>query len=32
VEALRDMTAEIVQLGKEKPLEFWLDFAGNDER
>ena len=31
VETLRDMTAELVQLGKEKPLEFWLNLAGTDE-
>jgi hypothetical protein len=29
--ALRDMTAELIKLGKEKPLEYWLQLAGDSQ-
>ena len=30
VAELRNMTAELIQLGKEKPLEYWLQLAGDN--
>ena len=31
VKALRDTTAELIKLGKEKPLEYWLQLAGDSQ-
>ena len=31
VTALRNMTAELIKLGKEKPLEYWLQLAGDSQ-
>ena len=31
VEELRNMTAELIRLGKEKPLEYWLQLAGDNQ-
>lgn len=30
VKALHNMTAELIKLGKEKPLEYWLQLAGDN--